>query len=70
MHHQGIKTLAPGLKPIAHAPDGLIEACEQIDHRFGICVQWHPECIPDDATMQQLFKSFILAAATRSFSAG
>lgn len=70
MHHQGIKTLAPRLKPIAYAPDGLIEACEQIDHRFGVCVQWHPECIPDDANMQQLFKSFILAAATKSLLVG
>lgn len=43
LHHQGIKDLAPGLKPTAWSPDGLIEAAEWPDHPCRMAVQWHPE---------------------------
>jgi putative glutamine amidotransferase len=44
IHHQGIHELAPGLRPTAWAPDGIIEAVEHIDAgRFVVGVQWHPE---------------------------
>src|SRR5262245_6631856 len=42
MHHQGIKRLAPGLVPAAHAPDGLIEGLESGNGRYLVAVQWHP----------------------------
>ncbi len=42
-HHQGIKALAPGLKAMAAAPDGLIEAVYCPEKRFVQAVQWHPE---------------------------
>ncbi|MBQ8200663.1 MAG: gamma-glutamyl-gamma-aminobutyrate hydrolase family protein [Clostridia bacterium] len=42
-HHQGIRTLAPVLKPMALAPDGLVEAVYAPDFRFVQAVQWHPE---------------------------
>lgn len=44
LHGQGIKTLATGLKALAHAPDGLVEAltCEAYP-QFNLGVQWHPE---------------------------
>ena len=61
-HHQAIERLAPGLRPTAHAPDGLIEAVEIPGHRFGIGVQWHPECMPDSAEMRALFDAFIQSA--------
>ena len=44
VHHQAIKSLAPGLRATAYsAPDKLVEAIEVRDkpHIFG--VQWHPE---------------------------
>ena len=46
-HHQGIKTLAPGLKINAVAPDRLIEGFEFADGRPLLAVQWHPESLQD-----------------------
>lgn len=44
LHGQGIARLAPGLRALGHAPDGLVEAVE-IDGAatFAYAVQWHPE---------------------------
>src|SRR5262245_12690075 len=42
-HHQAVKTLAPGFKVSATAPDGVIEAIEDPVQRFCLGVQWHPE---------------------------
>lgn len=44
-HHQAIKTLAQPLKPMGHAPDGIIEAAYMPDRKFVWGVQWHPEFI-------------------------
>lgn len=44
LHGQGIKTLAKGLVPLAHAEDGLIEAIHAPAlSPFLLAVQWHPE---------------------------
>ena len=64
MHHQGIKELAPGLVPSAHAPDGLIEGIEGTNGQFLIGVQWHPEELaPKQAPHRSLFAAFVGAAA-------
>lgn len=42
-HHQGIDRLAPGLIPVARAPDGIVEAVVFPEHPFLVAVQWHPE---------------------------
>lgn len=65
LHHQGVKDVAPGLKAVGHAPDGLVEAVELQDHAFGIAVQWHPEWLTDQEPIQRLFKAFVSAAAGR-----
>lgn len=65
LHHQGIRDLAPGLLASAIAPDGLIEALEMPDYPFGIAVQWHPEWLPEEASMDDLFRAFVQAAAER-----
>jgi len=62
LHHQGIKDVAPGLKAVAYAPDGLVEAVELPEHPFGIAVQWHPEWLTDQVGIQRLFKAFVDAA--------
>jgi len=62
LHHQGIKDLAPGLKAVAYAPDGLIEAVELPDHPFGFAVQWHPEWLTDQLPTRSLFAAFVQAA--------
>ncbi len=61
LHHQGIKTLAPGLNATAFAEDGLIEAVNIEDHPFFLGVQWHPEWIYNQDTTKQIFKTFIQA---------
>ncbi len=59
LHHQGIKDLAPTLKAVGYAPDGLVEMVEMKDHPFGVAVQWHPEWLMDQPSMQKLFSHFI-----------
>jgi putative glutamine amidotransferase len=44
LHSQGIRRLAPGLVPEAHADDGLVEASRWYDERqFAWAFQFHPE---------------------------
>jgi putative glutamine amidotransferase len=62
LHHQAIKTPAPGVEVVALAPDGVIEGIELPGHRFGLGVQWHPECLPDQPEMQNLFAALVEAA--------
>jgi len=62
LHHQGAKELPPALMPVAWSPDGLVEAVELTGHPFGIGVQWHPECLPDQPAARRLFKAFVEAA--------
>jgi putative glutamine amidotransferase len=42
-HHQAIRDLAPALIPVAHSPDGLVEAVVMADQPTVFAVQWHPE---------------------------
>jgi putative glutamine amidotransferase len=66
MHHQGIKRLAPGLAPIAFAPDGLIEAVERPGSRYFVGVQWHPEELTQSQIMRDFFDDFVKAACGRA----
>lgn len=58
-HHQAIRDLAPGLKAVAWADDGLIEGAEPADANASwmLAVQWHPE----DLTERALFEGFARA---------
>lgn len=59
-HHQGIKDLAPGLKAMAHAADGLVEAVYAPDKKCIWAVQWHPEFSHQvDQNSRRLFKAFV-----------
>jgi putative glutamine amidotransferase len=62
LHHQGIKDLAPNLKVNATASDGLIEAFEVKNYRFGLAVQWHPEWLASEDNMDILFLELARAA--------
>ena len=42
-HHQAVKDLGKNLKIIARSEDGVPEAMERTDGKFGLFVQWHPE---------------------------
>lgn len=60
-HHQAIRDLAPGLKAVAWADDGVIEGAEPADVHapWMVAVQWHPE----DLTERALFDGFAQAVA-------
>jgi putative glutamine amidotransferase len=62
LHHQAVKDLAPGLRVVALAPDGIIEAIELPQRPFVLGVQWHPECLPDAPEMVRLFEAFVQAS--------
>jgi putative glutamine amidotransferase len=63
-HHQVIDRLADGLRVVARAPDGLIEAVEVDGHPEVTSVQWHPEdTAADDPTHQRIFDAFVTRAA-------
>lgn len=63
LHHQGIRSLAPDLRPTAYAPDGLIEGIELTGHPFGVAVQWHPEWLLEHPPMRSLFQAFVDASS-------
>ena len=51
-----------GLRVVARAPDGLIEALEAPDHPFALAVQWHPEALPEMVETQALFGALVAAS--------
>lgn len=63
LHHQGVRDLAPVLKVVAVAPDGLVEGLELEDHPFALGVQWHPEELIDQPKMLGLFQALVNASA-------
>lgn len=59
-HHQGVRTLAPGLVAAAQAEDGLTEGLWLPEKRFVMAVQWHPEYLyPKEEGQLRLFKSLV-----------
>lgn len=63
LHHQSVKQIAPGLRVVGRAPDGVVEAIESTDGRFIVGVQFHPERMLDsDARMLRLFEEFVASA--------
>ena len=62
MHHQAVKTLGAACRPIAWAPDGVIEALEVEGQRFALGIQWHPEELAThlhDSPSRRLFVDFV-----------
>ena len=65
-HHQSIEKPGRNLRPVAFAPDGVIEAVEDTTGRFILGVQWHPERgWKDDPFAKTLFTTFIDQARLR-----
>ena len=62
-HHQGIDQLGQGLKAVAWAPDGVIEAVELEGRQDLLAVQWHPEITAaEDDGQQHMFDWLIKQA--------
>jgi len=65
-HHQSIAQAGRNLRPVAFAPDGVVEAVEDTKGRFILGVQWHPERgWKDDPFSKALFTAFIDQARLR-----
>ncbi|MGH7314057.1 MAG: gamma-glutamyl-gamma-aminobutyrate hydrolase family protein, partial [Candidatus Rokuibacteriota bacterium] len=66
-HHQAINRLGRGLRDVAWAPDGVIEAVDLPDARgFVVGVQWHPEELVDhDPAARNLFSALVTASRSR-----
>jgi len=65
-HHQSVGLVGANLRPAAMAPDGVIEAIEDVSGRFVVGVQWHPERgFQDDAFARALFTQFVEEAGKR-----
>lgn len=62
-HHQGIAKLGDGLRAVARAKDGIVEALEFEGHPFLLGVQWHPEEMVEDANQVALFEALVRAAS-------
>ena len=64
-HHQAIHQLGKGLKAVAWAPDGVIEAVELEGRQDLLAVQWHPEITAaEDDGQQRMFDWLIKRANT------
>jgi putative glutamine amidotransferase len=57
-HHQGVGTVGRGLREVAWADDGSVEALEDPDRRFALGVLWHPEAGED----MKLFEALVAEA--------
>jgi len=64
-HHQAIDRLGLGLRPVAWAQDGMIEAIETDEGRDGhfvLGVQWHAETLVEKTEQLALFERLVVAA--------
>lgn len=62
-HHQAAGVTGEGLRVVALADDGVVEAIEDASLPWFIGVQWHPERTPEDPSTVRLFRSLVEAAA-------
>ena len=69
LHHQACRVVAPALRVVALAPDGIVEAVEVPDHPFALAVQWHPEALPDAAESKALFGALVKASTAQRAAA-
>lgn len=46
LHHQAVADVGHGLRAVAWAPDGTVEAVECSGGQAVLAVQWHPELLP------------------------
>ena len=61
-HHQAAHTVGRGLKVVARAPDGVVEAVELPGRDFVLGVQWHAEALVERPEQAALFEAFVAAA--------
>jgi putative glutamine amidotransferase len=65
-HHQGVRRLGAGLRPVAWAGDGTVEALELERAPQVQAVQWHPELQAETGSPQlRLFRELVARAGGR-----
>lgn len=72
IHHQAVRDLAPGLRAVGWADDGVVEAVQHEDPSWTLlAVQWHPEYLGNakDPASVRLFRALVSAAARRDAAA-
>ena len=65
-HHQGFGKVGEGLRVVAHAEDGTIEAVEDPTRRFALGVLWHPEAGEDARLFEELVREAEQYRSTRA----
>jgi gamma-glutamyl-gamma-aminobutyrate hydrolase PuuD len=65
-HHQGFGKVGEGLRVVAHADDGTIEAVEDPTCRFALGVLWHPEAGEDARLFEELVREAEQYRSTRA----
>jgi putative glutamine amidotransferase len=60
-HHQAVRRLGRGLRPVAHADDGVIEGLEMKGPGYVVAVQWHAECM-EGSSHECLYEAFVDAS--------
>lgn len=66
-HHQGIRRLARRFRPMAYAPDGLIEAYFDPGADFLVGLQFHPErMLPEHRGNLRVWEAFAAAVHKRA----
>src|SRR5688572_1436220 len=58
-HKQAVKKIGRGLRVVASAPDGVIEAFEDPSFPLFAAVQWHPERLSDEPEHLAIFKLLV-----------
>jgi gamma-glutamyl-gamma-aminobutyrate hydrolase PuuD len=56
-HHQGLGRIGSGLREVAWAEDGVVEALEDPEKPFLVGVLWHPEAGEDQRLFEQLVEA-------------
>ncbi|HMQ33146.1 MAG TPA: gamma-glutamyl-gamma-aminobutyrate hydrolase family protein [Chloroflexaceae bacterium] len=71
LHHQAVRELGAGLRAVAWAPDGVVEALEGDGEAFLVGVQCHPEALQAqaDPRWQGVFAAFVASCLSYRGSA-
>jgi putative glutamine amidotransferase len=71
-HHQAIDRLGEGLRPVAWAADGTVEAVELAGRPEVLAVQWHPELQAADpeSPQRRLFEALVAGARRNGLGTG
>lgn len=67
LHHQSVRDVAPTLRVVSRAPDGVVEVVESTTDHFAIGIQSHPEMLwnTTNPLWKKLFDNFIAEVRSR-----